>query len=261
MFAAKSPKGYGMGYRPDSPDPRDYIFGVTYAPHKLPPALSLRQMMPQVYDQLPLGACTGNAIAGAMEYAEQQAYDPSGTPSRLFIYYHERVLEGTVNEDAGAEIRDGLKVVANLGVPPEADWPYDINRFTEAPPQQAETDAAAHKAISYARISPGRGAPFRAALASGHPIVFGFSVIERFEELSAGQPYLSLPDSNDRFIGGHAVLAVGYDFTLTRFARPVVEVRNSWGDSWGEAGYFYMDAAYFTDPQLTSDFWAVKKAS
>jgi len=262
MFAAQSPQGFGMGYRPDTPDPRDHIFGLTYAPHKLPAAMSLRQMMPPVYDQLPLGACTGNAIAGLMEYTERRGGDTSGTPSRLFIYYHERLMEGTVNEDAGAEIRDGLKVVVNIGVPPETDWPYDISRFAEAPPTVAEQDAAQHKALEYARITPGRGAPFRSALAAGHPIVFGFNVIQQFEDLSAGQPYLRLPGPvGENYVGWHAVLAVGYDFTLSRFPRPVVEVRNSWGDSWGEAGYFYMDAGYFTDPQLTSDFWTVKKAS
>src|SRR5207237_1251822 len=68
---------------------------------------------PAVYDQGCLGSCTGNGIAGALQYGQGgQRQADVFKPSRLFIYYNERTIEGTVDEDAGAMLRDGIKTVA-----------------------------------------------------------------------------------------------------------------------------------------------------
>src|SRR5215510_13161800 len=116
----------------------------------------MRSGCPPVYDQGQLGSCTANAIAGAIQYEQmrQKEHKPF-TPSRLFIYYNERVMEHTIGQDAGAEIRDGIKSVVKLGVPPESDWPYseDMTIVIKKPGAQAYADALQHKVISYHRIS------------------------------------------------------------------------------------------------------------
>jgi C1A family cysteine protease len=61
-----------------------------------------------------------------------------------------------------------------------------------------------------------------------------------------------LPPRGEQLIGGHAVLAVGYDDAEQSFI-----VRNSWGTSWGIKGYCMMPYGYLTDSQLARDFWAV----
>ena len=62
------------------------------------PKVDLRPHCPPVYDQGQLGSCTGNAIAGAVQFdREKQKLKPDFVPSRLFIYYGERVIEGTVD--------------------------------------------------------------------------------------------------------------------------------------------------------------------
>ena len=63
-----------------------------------------------------------------------------------------------------------------------------------------------------------------------------------------------MPKPKERQLGGHAVLAVGYDDPTSRFI-----VRNSWGDKWGNAGYFTMPYDYLTDANLSDDFWTIKK--
>jgi aminopeptidase C len=56
-------------------------------------------------------------------------------------------------------------------------------------------------------------------------------------------------------IGGHAVVAVGYDSSVST---PYVWVRNSWGVSWGLAGHFKMDERWFFDPRrLVDDMWVI----
>jgi C1A family cysteine protease len=64
---------------------------------------------------------------------------------------------------------------------------------------------------------------------------------------------LSLPGPKEKLLGGHAVLAVGYDN-----AKQVFIVRNSWGTSWGQKGYFTMPYAYLTDSSLADDIWTIR---
>ncbi len=259
----------GYGWRPDTPDPRDRIFNLEATIQQasaLPPTGDLGAHMPPIYDQGQLGSCTANGIAAVLEYRAMQQGEPAVTPSRLFIYYGERVIEGTVGSDAGAEIRDGIKVVAKQGAPPESDWPYsdaDPGPFEQKPPARAYTDAVAHEALVYQRLIMGSpGAPIRSAVTAGHPVVFGFSVPDYFEDGTWDPTSQSLPvpgpDAN--FIGGHCVVISGYDFTQTRFKNPAMKCRNSWGSSWGMDGHFWMDAGWFSPNNgLTSDFWVIDK--
>lgn len=260
----------GYGWRPDFPDHRDQIYNlerVVQRAVELPPVFSLRAQMPPVYDQGKLGSCTGNGVAAVLEHAESKEGGGSTTPSRLFIYYNERVIEGTVNEDSGAQIRDGIKAVASDGAPPEVpDWPYEIAEFAVKPPDKAYEDAKKYLAMEYLRVLPGEaGSPLRTPIQEGHPVVFGFSVPSRFEsrEWNPAEQYLPLPAAGEQPIGGHCVVAIGWDFSLKRFPVDVFEIRNSWGAGWGDAGHFWMDARWLDEPTLglSSDFWVIDKVS
>ncbi|MCW3474147.1 C1 family peptidase [Limobrevibacterium gyesilva] len=244
------------GWIPDLPDMRDHMYSApmpTLA--TLPTSVDLRQQCPPVYDQGQLGSCTGNAIAGAIHFDRLKANQtPDFVPSRLFIYYNERVIEHTVSTDSGAMIRDGIKSVNKLGVCPETpDWPYDITKFAKKPPASAYTDAKRHQVVSYSRLL-NTVQQMRGCLAAGYPFVFGFSVYASFESQQVAQTgVVPMPQPSEQQIGGHAVLAVGYDDTQQRFI-----VRNSWGTGWGMQGYFTMPYAYLTDNNLADDFWTVR---
>ncbi len=260
-IARRQVKWYG--WVRDLPDHRDLMYAAPLTRKPLPPSCDLRttfQVPP--YDQGELGSCTGNAIAAAVHFARQKSGEkPDFVPSRLFIYYGERDLEGTVDQDSGAQIRDGMKVVAKLGVCPESsspkaqpyDWPYDIQKFTQKPPPPCYEFALAHQVTSYRRIQQVL-TQMRACLASGFPFVFGFTVYTSFEsEDVAKTGVVNLPAGDEDVLGGHAVLAMGYDDASQRFL-----VRNSWGVDWGQRGYFTMPYAYLTDQHLASDFWTVR---
>jgi C1A family cysteine protease len=242
-----------FGWVPDLPDARDFLFS---APEdvltKLPKKVDLRSKMPPVYDQGQLGSCTANAIGAAFEFEQVEQGQQDFMPSRLFIYYNERALEGTVATDSGAMIRDGMKTVSKLGVCDETTWPYDIPKFTQKPPKKAYDEASKHQALVYRRVLPNLH-QMQGCLASGYPFVFGFSVYESFmspEVAKTGE--VPLPPRGEQLIGGHAVVAVGYDDSIQRFI-----VRNSWGTQWGMKGYCTMPYGYLTDPQLARDFWAI----
>jgi C1A family cysteine protease len=218
----------------------------------LPSEVDLRDACPKVYDQGQLGSCTANAIAGALEYNMIQQKEKNFTPSRLFIYYNERVMEGSVNEDAGAMIRDGIKSVNAQGACPETQWPYRIARFKTKPSKSCYTNALNMKAVKYARV--GTLNAMKSCLASGDPFVFGFAVYDSFEDADVTKTgQVPMPDTrSEELLGGHAVLAVGYLDNVKRFI-----CRNSWGTKWGMKGYFTMPYDYLTDRDLSDDMWKI----
>jgi len=243
------------GWKPDLPDPRDLTYsGPLHIQQELPPSVDLRSKCPPVYDQGQLGSCTANAIAAAIEFDLIKQGKKDFVPSRLFIYYNERVMEGTVSADAGGHLRDGIKSVAQIGACPEKDWPYNIKQFAKKPPQKpAFADAGACKAASYQSIAQNT-LQMKTCLASGFPFVFGFVCYDSFEsEQVAKTGVLNMPAQGEGQVGGHAVTAVGYNEKQQRFT-----IRNSWGDTWGQKGYFTIPYSYLVDPSYSSDFWTIR---
>jgi C1A family cysteine protease len=246
------------GWLRDLPDQRDHLYAApaeTLA--ALPPAMDLRSHCPPIYDQGQLGSCTGNGIAAALQFDRmKQKLTPNFIPSRLFIYYNERVIEHTVNTDAGAQIRDGIKSVSSQGDCPESEWPYDIAKFAAKPPPNCYKDAIKYKAVQYQRLVQTLN-QMKGCLASGYPFVFGFTVYDSFESPQVAKSgSVPMPAPKEKVLGGHCVDAVGYDDTQQRFI-----VRNSWGTGWGMHGYCTMPYAYLTDANLASDFWTIRLVS
>ena len=245
------------GWIPQLPDLRDAQLAIAPVT-SLPAKVDLRTApdMPPVYDQGQLGSCTGNAIAGAVDFDNHKQTGTFLTPSRLWIYYQERVIEGTVSSDSGGQIRDGMKAIAHLGVCPETDWPYVTSTFADPPPSKDYTDALADRALSYQAVTQDLFA-LKSTLASGFPVVFGFTVYEAFESPQvASSGIVPMPSPSEQVVGGHAVVLVGYDDAVDRFI-----VRNSWGTGWGEQGFFELPYLYVTSPSLASDFWVVQQVT
>jgi len=174
-------------------------------------------------------------------------------PSRLFIYYNERVMEGTVNSDSGAMIRDGIKSVANQGACPEKLWPYQINKFTKKPSAACYKEALKHQGVSYSRVTQSL-AQMEGCVAAGYPLVLGCTVDDSCQSAAVAKTgTVPMPGQGEAVLGGHAVLAVGYDETKQRFI-----VMNSWGTGWGAKGYFTIPYVYLTDSDLAADFWTIR---
>lgn len=266
---------YKLGWLPDVPDTRDIPFAAVFRiPRKLPARADLRAGCSPVEDQESLGSCTAQALVGALEFLELRALSaPSDKSeianpkskisrfrdlSRLFVYYNERAASGTVQEDSGAMLRTGIKTLKAQGVCREALWPYAIRRFTEKPTATCYTEAADHQVTAYQRLN--RTSPvdalaeMKACLAMGLPFVFGFAVYEHVMSAAVARTgRIRLPGKGERMLGGHAVMAVGYQEN-TR----MVLFRNSWGAAWGQAGYGQMPYAYLESRELSDDFWCIQ---
>ena len=172
--------------------------------------------------------------------------------SRLFLYYNERIIRHTQNIDSGASIRDGIKTLTKLGDCLESFWPYIIDQFTIKPDDKAYNNASKYLVDKYYRIKTLD--EMKHTLSLGFPFVFGFSVYESFESVEVAKTgIVPMPGKGEHLLGGHAVMSVGYSDAKNEFI-----IRNSWGSSWGDGGYFYMPYEYLENSSLASDFWTIR---
>lgn len=233
----------GLGYIPDRPDPRDYLYRAPIPMQALPPSATLDKTRQPVLDQGQLGSCVAHGTCGAVLF-----HQPDFMLSRLWLYYKARALEGAIHDDAGCQIRDAVKVLVSKGAPPETDWPYDVSKFAKRPPSKATKDAKKEVVLKYERIATPQEA--RACIASGSPYIVGFTLFESFESDEVAKTgMVPMPKKGERIIGGHCVLGFGYDPTHDEFL-------NSWSSDWGNKGFFRIPHAYVE--HYASDMWAIQ---
>jgi len=239
-----------FGWLHELPDYRDISYKGIIT--KLPKSVDLEPNCSPVENQGSLGSCTANALAGILEYNEKK--DSTFIDlSRLFIYYNERALEGTIDSDSGAMIRDGIKTLAKLGVCDEKLWPYIISQFAMKPPAKCYKAALERKITSYKTMDTLN--EMKQCLADGFPFAFGFTVYESFmSEKVAKTGIMNMPEEGEGVCGGHAVVCVGYDDS-----KQMVKVRNSWGKDFGIGGYFFMPYEYIGSKGLADDMWKISK--
>lgn len=243
------------GWRPDIPDQRDHAYEARPALlAKRPSRVDLRPACPPVLEQGDLGTCTACALASAHRYCQRK--QPGGDefdPSRLFLYWNARALDGTTASDAGGTFRNGFKTLAAQGVCPESVWPYDPRKVARKPPVGAFREAMRHQALRYRRVA--RSADqLESCLASGFPFVFGVSLYDSFHwDRVAVSGVVPMPRGSERCRGGHALMAVGYDRR-----REVFAVQNCWGTDWGDDGFCTLPYDYLLSSKLSGDFWTLR---
>ena len=286
----------GMGWLPDYPDFRDYTVehdevssrlkalgqeisvkgmlakvGVAEpAKASLPKSVDLKQWCSPVENQKSLGSCTAQAGVGLVEYFERRAFGKHIDASRLFLYKVTRnMLHWT--GDTGAFLRTTMGAMTLFGVPPEEYWPYEIADFEKEPPAFCYAFAQNYQAISFYRLDPPGTLKkdlleqIKTNLAGGLPSMFGFTVYASLSQATTTGE-IPFPTSGEKILGGHAVVAVGYDDakkikntnpggTTTTGA---LLIRNSWGEDWGSDGYGWLPYDYVLKA-LATDWWSLLK--
>jgi C1A family cysteine protease len=241
------------GWKPSVKELEDVKYAIA-KPVPLPSEIDMRPDFDPVYNQILSSSCTGQMYVAAYRYSMKQAGLPDFMPSRLFIYYNERLLEGTTDSDCGAEIKDAFKAGNKLGICREETWGFSDkkNHIIQKPSDAAYKEAENNKIHNYATLNNTILDELRHCMAHKFPIGFGFTVYSSFEsDEVAKSGILEMPDlSKESVVGQHAVVACGYNDRLQ-----LAYVRNSWGADWGESGYFTMPYEYICHPLLANDFW------
>ena len=282
--------GKGTGWIPDYPSIRDYTLsskevedlfskvGVTTAQSTIKTkgltiptkANKIREYCSPVEDQGTLGSCTADAGVGLVEYFERKAFGRHIDASRLFLYKVTRNLL-RLTGDTGAYLRSTMGAMRLFGVPPEEYWEYDISQFDKEPPAFCYAFASNYQAIKYVRLDKSNLTKqalvdsIKENLSKGIPSMFGFTVYESIEQASADGK-IPFPCNTEKVLGGHAIMAVGYDNNLKiknngcgEVSTGAFLIRNSWGTSWGEQGYGYLPYEYVLQ-ELAVDWWTIIKA-
>ncbi len=273
----------GFGWLPDMPSIKDYspehvkVKSSLDAVHAakgnvpaLPVSVDLRAWCSPIENQLNLGSCTANAGVGLLEYYERRAFGKDIDASRLFLYKATRDLLNWTG-DTGAFLRTTMEALVLFGVPPEDYWPYVVANFDIEPSAFLYSFGQNYQTLSYYRLDPlGTTKPalltaIKNNLACGLPSMFGFTVYNSYTQASAAnQGAIPYPVAADKIVGGHAIVAVGYNDSLQiRNTAPgagptngALLIRNSWGTGWGNGGYGWLPYAYVLNG-LATDWWAL----
>lgn len=250
--------GRVFNLRRDTPDSRDLSFSdvAQSVQHlRLPRKVDLRDKCPKPTDQLSLGACTGHAGAFARTML---AKDPKLDLSELYLYYMERVIEGKVDEDSGASIRTICKALHKYGICEEKYMPYIIERFKEPPTNAVHENAAKYKINAYRSLHS--LLQIKQCLAfRQQPVLVGMEVYESFFDTGQNGE-MNINIAGEKHVGNHAVAVVGYEdlyFNILVGYKGYLIIRNSWGENWGDNGYFYMPYAYVNRGHVW-DFWTIE---
>lgn len=219
---------------------------------------SLRDDWPKIYNQGNIGSCTANAFCSCFKYlCENKNFEPS----RLYVYYKERVLENPYGPitDVGAIVTDAYNWVAQNGVCSELYWPYDESKVNEAPPALCDDAAKGHTVGSLFQIKMDADLHNTLAwcLVQKKPIMLAFGVYKSFSNVGKDgvvpipnpNRYNDPDDTMDPFYGGHEVVIIGFDND-----KKLYTVANSWGEDWGDSGFFYLPYAFIDIPDLIYDF-------
>lgn len=229
--------------------PHDQYKNIMRASKNKPKKVDLRTKFPPPFDQGDIGSCTANALCGVISYD-----DPKFFGSRLFLYYNERMLGNTTEEDAGAMLSEGIDTLKKHGICAEKDWKYDTSKFAIKPPQKCYQDALDHQALCVKNID-NNITDMKNALSQGYPFVVGITIFESFESYEVFKTgMVSMPQTGEPCHGGHAVVCVGYDDDKKLWI-----MRNSWGAGWGDKGYFYLPYDYLLSDDLATDLWCITK--
>ncbi len=271
-----------FGWLPDLPSINDYTsehkkvkpllakVHKTVAKPTLATSMDLRAWCSPIEDQLNLGSCTANAGVGMAEYYERRAFGKYINASRLFLYKTTRELLKSTG-DTGAFLRSTMEAMVLFGLPPEDYWPYVVANFDNEPSAFLYSFGQNYQALNYYRLDPaGTAKPalltaIKTNIASGLPAMFGFTVYNSYAQASvANKGAIPYPVAGEKIVGGHAVMAVGYNDVLqiknstagAKATTGALLIRNSWGTGWGDAGYGWLPYDYVLKG-LATDWWAL----
>tara|TARA_B110000208_G_C11799546_1_gene441260 strand:- start:2051 stop:2863 length:813 start_codon:yes stop_codon:yes gene_type:complete len=242
------------GWIPDHPNYNDNTYDAPIKNLLINRKIDLRLNCPGICNRKNIGSSVAHAICYVYEYnIIKHDMNNIFIPSKLFLYFNQRLLKHTQEFDCGSSIRDGLSILDKIGICSEVVYPYDISLIYDKPSDEIYEEASHNKGIEYYKIKP-IITNIKTLLQDSIPIIFGFGIYSSFENQVSDNGFtIKIPQENEKFIGGSCGVCVGFNDEKQAFI-----IMNSKGVEWGDKGYFYMPYLYLTNNNLCSNFWIIK---
>ena len=227
-------------------------------PDNLPNSYDLSHLMPPVRSQGGQGSCVSWATTYYLKsYQEKIQYNYEYTSyeevmSPAYVYNQTKANE---NCNSGSSIAVALDLLKNQGVISWKKFPYSDDSCSMLPTASQLEKAEENRIEDYFAV----GIPdtntdpnytlinlIKTLVSQDNPIIISIDIANmHFSYLdNLTNDYIATGYSDDPEDGcGHAVLIVGYDDELNAF-----KFVNSWGTSWGNDGYAWIDYNFFLPP-------------
>lgn len=222
--------------------PRDWhVHTVLRAAVKLPDKVDLSSLCGPIRDQGDAGFCHSFAGAALKNVQEHQEKRYAMNLSPLYLARRVKQIDSFAGQE-GSDLLSVCKALMDTGAVQEVQDPFEryVPGSLAFPPYTG--NGYAYKIKNYARCT--ETAEIKQALSLGKPVLLGIQCTPEIYDVDQNDPYIPLPDKLVS-IGGHAVLIVGYDDTLTHDGhKGHFEIQNSWGTEWGDNGFGWIPYDY-----------------
>jgi C1A family cysteine protease len=214
------------------------------------------EYFPNLLEQGDLDSCVPTCISMLYCYQSKRQHNyMSFSISRLFLYWHVRKIYNELSDDNGSRIIDCIKVLKNIGAPPEFVYPYDEKKVYIKPTENADKFSLYCKLLGFKEIDT---LDIKKELIANNPVIFGIKVFTNFNSENAKKTgFINVPNlETDDLIGGHSAILVAFDDTTNLYT-----FINTWGNSWGDGGLGYIPYEYVNNPELADEFYVMSKVS
>lgn len=219
---------------------------------ELHPVIDTRVNCGPIKNQGNEGSCTAHAGTSANEWIHRRYLKSSPVFSPQYTYARELLLQGNFPQDEGSDGNTLCKTLIMNGSCELSLYPYVAGEIVR-PTTVQDVNAARYTLGAFHGLV---GASVALSVLSDifpWPVEIGFDVYSSFESDELAETgIMPLPEPRQSPIGGHEVLMVGYDIGQVPTLRPATcapaaLIQNSWGDSWGIRGCFWMPLSVLDD--------------
>jgi len=248
-------KLYNLGAQPSPSDNRDYPITRLVPMLNDFPSEFAYEYNHEVKNQGLIGSCVAHSLTYCREITEEKQLDQYTKLSTGCIYGLRQAGDW---QSSGMFPRQALECLLKTGVCSWDVFPYNeeypaIKTLVDQYKDKIIEDAKPHKISAYARVYTID--EIKSALMQVSPVTFCMAICESFYCISNRSPmYNPSPELREKILGYHEMTITGWKMFC---GEPVFVVLNSWGEKWGEGGYFYYPFKVFEEQNYVSEVWTI----
>jgi hypothetical protein len=210
--------------------------------------VDLREKQSAVRDQGMRATCLACAATAGHEYLRSDRHSLS------VEYLHWTSVKCDGASKQGVSLKTTVQALVDNGQPYEELWPYRQNVDDTAADYEPPIAINSEKCF---RVTCGKEIrpsveDLKWHLKMSRAVVIGIRLFYGFHTSDDG--HIQMPKAGESACGRHAVLLVGHDDHEQCFI-----FKNSWGETWGNAGYGFLPYQYISEHTLAAHVFSYEE--